>query len=142
MNSSAWGPAGQDPGDAGDGPHAPATVTFGEAVARGLQLFVTFSGRASRSEYWWFFLFVLLASFGTALLVEAAVGADGEAFIGLVVLALMVPHLAVASRRLHDTDKSAWWLLIVLVPFGGVVLLVLLALEPTPGPNRFGPAPA
>lgn len=128
---------------------APA-MGFGQAIATCLRKYVTFSGRATRPEYWYFFLFVLLvgiamvtvdiAVFGT---VETDKGISGEAefapFSGLWSLLMLLPGLAAFFRRLHDTDRSAWWILIGLIPLVGfVVLLVFLCSRGTPGPNRYG----
>ena len=123
-------------------PPAPATIPFAGAVRRCLANYVTVAGRASRSEFWWFLLFVLLVEVGMFLWwVTANVDPVAGAVHTVVLLALVPPLLAVASRRLHDTGKPAWWLLLAVVPFGVLVLLAMMALEPTPGPNRFGPAP-
>jgi uncharacterized membrane protein YhaH (DUF805 family) len=99
---------------------------FQDAVRRGFEKYVTISGRATRSEYWWWFLFVFLdAVFGFG---------DGSPRLlqTLFSLGTLLP-----TRRLHDRDMSAWWLLIGLVPLIG--LLVLLYFYLMPGPNRFGP---
>jgi uncharacterized membrane protein YhaH (DUF805 family) len=102
-----------------------------------LERYAQFDGRAGRAEYWWFFLANLLISVALNVLGRAA---DLFVFVGwLVSLALLVPALAVAVRRLHDTSRSGWWLLIVLVPFvGWIVLIVFLASEGTPGSNEYG----
>lgn len=105
--------------------------------------YVDFQGRASRPEYWWYQLFV----FGlmvAALIVDAILAKIIG--IGLVyyllALALFLPGLGAAVRRLHDTNRSGWWLLISLVPFvGAVVLIVFLCLPSDQGDNRFGPPP-
>jgi len=107
--------------------------------------YAVFTGRARRQEYWMFFLINLgiLIALG---IVDAAVGTRTRAGFGVLTgiydLAIFIPSLAVAVRRLHDTDKSGWWVLIGLVPaVGWIILLVLLALDGTHGPNRFGPDP-
>ncbi len=111
-----------------------------------LKKYATFSGRARRKEYWFFVLFYVLISI-VATLIDAMTGsfdpAMGMGMLGLLVaLALLIPSLAVAVRRLHDTDRSGWWLLLCLIPLiGGIWLLVLLCLDSTPGDNRFGPNP-
>ncbi|WP_422736812.1 DUF805 domain-containing protein [Micromonospora sp. WMMD729] len=122
-------------------------MSFGTAVKSVLSQYVGFTGRARRSEYWWFFLFTVLVSIVASVL-DNALGltfADDSSngFIGLVVsLALLLPTLAVAVRRLHDTDKTGWWLLIGLVPIvGAIVLIVFFVQDGTPGANRFGPSP-
>jgi transcriptional regulator with XRE-family HTH domain len=91
-----------------------------EAVRAGFLKAVDFSGTASRFEYWWFFLCVLLlAAIATVL---------GERVFQLVSLIVLLPLLAVGARRLHDAGHSGWWQLLFLVPFGQVVVLYLLAL--------------
>jgi uncharacterized membrane protein YhaH (DUF805 family) len=122
-------------------------MSFGAAVKSVLSKYVGFTGRARRSEYWWFFLFTILVSIVTAVLDNALglnfVDGSSTGFIGTVVsLALLLPGLAVAVRRLHDTDRTGWWLLIALVPVvGAIVLIVFFVLDGTPGANRFGPSP-
>lgn len=125
-----------------------------------LRKYADFNGRARRSEFWLFWLFVvgieivfmvvLSAVGGSAMMMtdpSAAVGFGGTAGVIMliylaVMLGLLIPSLAVSFRRLHDTNRTAWWLLIALVPFlGALVLLVFYVLDGTPGPNRFGPDP-
>lgn len=109
-------------------------MNFLEAIESGLRNYVQFEGRASRSEYWWFALFTVLAAGPVSILSEWA--------SGVAALLLFLPSLAVAVRRLHDTDRSGWWLLIGLVPLvGTIVLLVFYLTRGTDGPNRFGPDP-
>jgi uncharacterized membrane protein YhaH (DUF805 family) len=114
-------------------------MTFGTAISSVLTQYTGFSGRARRSEYWWFFLFNVLVSVVTGVL-DAVLHTS---VIGLVVgLGLLLPSLAVSFRRLHDTGRSAWWLLIGLIPLvGAIVLLVFQCQDSEPGPNRFGPSP-
>ena len=109
--------------------------------------FAKFDGRAGRGEFWWFALASLLVYFGLLILMGIGYAiADG---LGVVLLflvaayffAIIIPSLGVAVRRLHDTDKSGWWLLISLIPFGSIVLLVFYIQEGTPGPNQFGIGP-
>jgi uncharacterized membrane protein YhaH (DUF805 family) len=121
-------------------------MSFIDAVKSVLSKYVGFTGRARRSEYWWFALFTILVSIVTSIL-DGALGLDFEGsttgLIGLVAsLALLLPSLAVGVRRLHDTDRTGWWLLIALVPLVGfIVLIVFFVLDSTPGTNRFGPNP-
>ncbi|MDG4773409.1 DUF805 domain-containing protein [Solwaraspora sp. WMMD792] len=121
-------------------------MSFTAAVRSVLTQYVGFSGRARRSEYWWFALFSLLVSIVTSIL-DTALGTNFEdstnGVIGLLVsLALLLPSLAVAVRRLHDTDRSGWWILIGLIPIiGWIVLLVFYVQNGTAGSNRFGPDP-
>ncbi|MFY1696449.1 DUF805 domain-containing protein [Solwaraspora sp. WMMA2101] len=121
-------------------------MSFTDAVRSVFTQYVGFSGRARRSEYWWFALFSLLVGIVTSIL-DTALGTNFEdstnGVIGLLVsLALLLPSLAVAVRRLHDTDRSGWWILIGLIPIiGWIVLLVFYVQNGTPGPNRFGSDP-
>ena len=105
-----------------------------------LEKYADFTGRARRSEYWWFTLANIVAMVILILLV--AVADIFWVLYAIYGLALIVPSIAVTVRRLHDTDKSGWWILIALVPFvGGLILLVFLCIDSTPrGPNQFGPS--
>ena len=115
-------------------------MEFVPAVKQVLQKYVVFTGRASRSEYWWFFLFSNLALW-TAQIAGGMIG-DSGVLSGIVTLALFLPALAVGVRRLHDIDRSGWWALLVLLPLIGlIVLIVWNCFRGTPGPNRFGPDP-
>ena len=106
-----------------------------------LQKYMDFNGRARRSEYWWFMLFYLGANFVCNTIDAFALG--GLPIFGIILwLGLLLPSLGVAIRRLHDTDRSGWWLLIMLIPLiGVVVLIVFMCLRGTDGPNRFGADP-
>lgn len=113
-------------------------MTFGESVNTVLSKYATFSGRAPRSEYWWWFLFVLLVSLVLAF-VDVILFGDLQVLGTLFGLAVLLPGLAVSVRRLHDIDKSGWWVLIAFVPVIGVIaLLVFFVMPGTDGPNRFG----
>lgn len=114
-----------------------------------LHKYATFSGRASRSELWWFMVFCVLIS----LLVGGVdIGIFGLRWLSsgnvtgplgvLVSLALLIPGLAVAVRRLHDLDKSGWWYLLGIIPLiGGLILLYWFIQPGTIGANRFGADP-
>jgi len=111
-----------------------------------LRKYATFSGRARRKEYWLFGLIHALI-IGLLLALGGVTGAASAQrgvvlFTGLYILAMLVPNIAVTVRRLHDTDHSAWWLLIGAVPLiGGIVFLVLMARDGDPGQNKYGPDP-
>ncbi len=108
-----------------------------------LKKYAVFSGRARRKEYWLFVLFNVIIAFVLGA-IDGAVGlADTESGLGLLsglyTLAVIIPSLAVSVRRLHDTDHSGWWWLIVLVPIiGAIVLLIFMIRDGQPGHNRFG----
>lgn len=111
-----------------------------------LRNYVGFSGRARRKEYWMFTLFSSIAFIVTGILDTVFGTFDAQAGIGLLStlygLAVFLPTLAVNVRRLHDTDRSGWWLLLGFIPLiGGLVLLVFTLLEGTRGDNRFGADP-
>ncbi|MDM4723359.1 DUF805 domain-containing protein [Micromonospora sp. WMMA1363] len=121
-------------------------MSFTAAVRSVLSQYIGFSGRARRAEYWWFFLFSVLVGIVTLILDIALgtdeLGASTGLFNLIATLALWLPSLAVAVRRLHDTDRSGWLVLIGLVPLiGAIVLLVFFVQDGTTGPNRFGPDP-
>ena len=115
-------------------------MTFGEAIRSGFDNYVGFDGRASRAEFWWWVLFAILASV-VANIIDAIIGAP--IFSLLVSLGLLLPGLAVSVRRLHDTNRTGWWILIGLVPLIGFIVLLIFYLEQgNPGPNEYGPPPA
>ena len=102
--------------------------------------YAEFSGRARRQEFWMFVLFNFLASIAVGI-VDGLLGTTG-ALGGLYSLAVLIPSLAVAVRRLHDTDRSGWWWLIAFIPLiGFIILLVFLCSDSKPGTNRFGANP-
>ncbi len=111
-----------------------------------LKKYAVFSGRARRKEYWMFFLFNLIISI-ILLAIDKMTGSFSETTgIGILEsiysLAVIIPSIAVAVRRLHDTDRSGWWLLIALIPLiGAIVLLVFMVQDGKPGQNRYGPNP-
>ncbi len=101
-------------------------MTFQESIKVCFNKYVDFSGRASRSEYWWFVLFVILGSFVTSLV--------SHWLYVLFALGTLLPSLAAASRRLHDTGRSGWWQLIGFIPLiGWIILIVFLAQESAEG---------
>jgi len=111
-------------------------MDFVTAAKTGLSKYATFSGRARRSEFWFFILFQILALLVAAVL-DGIVGTNGGLY-GLVALGFLVPVLAVSVRRLHDTDRAGWWYLLVFVPFGVILLIIWWASKGTLGDNRFG----
>ena len=133
-------------------------MTFGQAIASGFKNYVSWKGRATRAEYWWWTLFIFIVTLpfnisynvGSQAGLEAAIASgDQTAFMAalfgptywllvLVTLVFLLPSLAVTIRRLHDIDRSGGWFWIILVPFAGSIVLLVFALLPsTPGKNRF-----
>lgn len=137
--SAGTGWAGTGTGTDGLYPGAPGR-SFVEAIKVCFTKYATFKGRASRSEYWWFFLFTtLLGALGGML--EAAMGNDGAAISGLFGLATFLPSLAVTVRRLHDTDRSGWWVggfYLAMVVFGFVVGIIFAIASQTGDPRNTG----
>ncbi len=127
---------------------------FVESIKTCFSKYIIAAGRASRSELWWFVLFVLVGSL-VANWIDTAVFGAATMFTGnmsftfssgvvgsIFTLAVFLPVLAVEIRRLHDLDKSGWWVLIGLIPMiGTIVLLVWFVGKGTTGDNRFGPDP-
>jgi uncharacterized membrane protein YhaH (DUF805 family) len=112
---------------------------FADAIRSVFSKYVVFSGRARRSEFWWFALFSFIL-YVIAGIIDAAIGSS---VLGVIVaLALLLPSLAVTVRRLHDTGRSGWWILIGLIPLiGAIVLLVFECQDSQPGTNAYGPSP-
>ena len=115
---------------------------FTEAISSGFSNYVGFSGRASRSEYWYWTLFAIIVSL-VALVIDLFVFPDMDVrpVNTIVSLALFLPGLAVAIRRLHDLDRTGWWFLIAFTVIGLILLLVWDCMKGTTGPNRYGPDP-
>ncbi len=117
---------------------------FDEAVRSGFRKWNKTGGRALRSEYWWWYLFGLLSILGSAIVGEV-VGlrnGAGGALVVIAVMILFVPSFTVGIRRLHDTNRSGWWLLLNFLPYvGSFVLFAFSCLNGSPGPNRFGERP-
>ena len=111
-----------------------------------LKKYAVFSGRARRMEFWYFFLFNLIAVI-VLTLIDTLIGTfnivQGVGLLSSIYsLAVLIPYLAVTVRRLHDIDRTGWWILIYLIPLIGVIVLLVFALTPgTPGSNSYGPDP-
>jgi uncharacterized membrane protein YhaH (DUF805 family) len=120
-------------------PYGGGEMGFGEAIATCFNRYATFSGRARRAEYWYWILFGVLVGIAASILDALIVGSGSEIISILSSLGLLLPNLAVTVRRLHDIDRSGWWLLILPLPVvGAIVLFVFMCLRGTLGPNRFG----
>ena len=141
---------------------------FGQAIKHVFSNYANFNGRASRSEFWWWYLFVVLGGIIVSIPLNIGLtsslnnlqvneatntvsggGLSGLAIFGMIIavawsLALIIPTLAVGCRRLHDTDRSGWWWLLYYFCciIGVIVVIIFWASPSTPGPNRFGEGPA
>ena len=133
----------------------PTRMTFGLAVVRALQKFTVLEGRASWAEYWWFVLFQVLV-WGALYACAAVVGAStqngqgtalGAMMLGVslvlvvVVLSLIVPAVTVTVRRLHDTERSGWWALLLPLPLLALIVLLFCLLPGNAGKNKYGEPP-
>jgi uncharacterized membrane protein YhaH (DUF805 family) len=111
-----------------------------------LKKYAVFSGRAQRAEFWYFVLFVMLITIALAIIDDLTGTLNPDTGLGLLgglfSLATFIPYLAVGARRLHDTGRSAWWLLIGILPLiGAIVLIVFFVQDSAPGDNAYGPNP-
>jgi uncharacterized membrane protein YhaH (DUF805 family) len=117
-------------------------MNFTQAISSGFQNYVNFTGRAARSEYWFWTLFTVLVSIAAGLIDLALFRSfDFSPLSTIVSLGTLLPSLAVGVRRLHDLDRTGWWLLLVITVIGAIVLLVWFCMRGTAAPNRFGPDP-
>jgi uncharacterized membrane protein YhaH (DUF805 family) len=111
-----------------------------------LKKYAVFNGRARRKEYWYFFLFNLLASIILAV-IDSVIGTMSEEtglglLSGVYTLAVLIPAISVTVRRLHDTDRSGWWFFLALIPvIGSIALFVFMVLDSSHGDNQYGPNP-
>lgn len=117
-------------------------MNFWQAISSGFYNYVKFSGRAMRSEYWYWVLFTVIGGLVTGTLDYAIFpDANGSPLNGIFDLITFLPSLGLAIRRLHDIDRTGWWVLIALTVIGFFLLLYWACKKGTPGPNRFGPDP-
>jgi uncharacterized membrane protein YhaH (DUF805 family) len=155
MNLPSMYPPGQY--SHGGFPTAPLTylqgapVSFGEAIKQAFRNGFVYRGRASRSAYWWFialqgifgaiwFLVSLPLTGGKETSIGGVAGLVFGFILGIPVFYVELVTLALWVRRLHDTNRSAWWILLGLVPYlGAITLLIFTLLNGTPGPNRYQP---
>jgi uncharacterized membrane protein YhaH (DUF805 family) len=115
-------------------------MNFQQAIASGFQNYVNFAGRAVRSEYWYWVLFSVLGGLVTGILDGALFTTDSISPLNSIFgLLTFLPSLAVGVRRLHDIDRTGWWVLIAFTIIGIIVLIVWACQKSDPGPNRYGP---
>ena len=100
-------------------------MTFQESIRVCLKKYAEFNGHATRAEFWWFAVFIMLVAGALAYL--------SAALTNVFLIDILLPHLAVGARRLHDIGNSAWWLLFYLAPVGGLILLIILWAQPQKG---------
>jgi uncharacterized membrane protein YhaH (DUF805 family) len=105
-------------------------MTFFESIKTCFSKYADFDGRASRSEFWWWVLFVFLASSAASIL--------SPVVSGLFSVGVLLPNIAVATRRLHDTDRSGWFQLFMFIPLIGWILMIYWCVQESKDPNRFG----
>jgi len=108
--------------------------------------YATFTGRARRAEYWWYTLFNVIVYAVLITIGLLFTGSDGNSsvlgvLVGIYLLAVLLPTLAVTTRRLHDSGKSGWWQLLGILPLGGFVVFIMTLLSGDSGPNEYGPDP-
>jgi uncharacterized membrane protein YhaH (DUF805 family) len=122
-------------------------MSFGQAIASVFSNYTTFSGRASQSEFWFWVLFATIGAISANITDSAVfvyhhgVSPLNSPLNSIFTLVMLLPSLAVVARRLHDIDKTGWWMLLVLTGIGIIVLLYWLSQEGSPGANRFGTNP-
>jgi uncharacterized membrane protein YhaH (DUF805 family) len=116
-------------------------MSFGDAVKSVFNQYVGFSGRARRSEYWYWMLFYFILAIVASILDRALFGQTNSYISWLLGLGLFLPSLAVAVRRLHDTSRSGWWVLIGLIPIIGTIVLIVFYVQDSHGDNQYGPSP-
>ena len=120
-------------------------MSFGQAIAAGFNRYVDFQGRSRRSELWWFTLFLFILSIGASVIDHAALGFALDQLgpaSGIMVLATLIPSLAVWVRRLHDIGRSGWWTLLSIVPIIGIIVIIYWACQPSqPTGNVYGANP-
>ena len=122
-------------------------TTFGQAVKSCFNQYCGFKGRASRAEFWWFALFTTIVGFVLGFVDVLLFTSTENAFFallgfsGLFRLGVFLPALAVTARRLHDTDKSGWWMLLYLTIIGGIVVFIFSLLRGNEGSNKYGEDP-
>ncbi len=117
-------------------------MDFVEAVQSVFSNFLNFRGRARRSEFWYFFLFVFVVSFILGVIQILIWGQDANYLAGIFSLIILIPNIAVSIRRLHDTGRSGFWYLIGFIPIiGTIILIIWYCQDSEPGDNKYGPNP-
>ena len=116
-------------------------MSFADAIRSVFSQYVGFTGRARRSEYWYWVLFYVILAIIASMLDRAVFGRTSATFSAILGLALLLPSLGVAVRRLHDTSRSGWWILLGLIPVVGAIILIVFYVQDSHGDNQYGPSP-
>jgi uncharacterized membrane protein YhaH (DUF805 family) len=116
-------------------------MSFTDAIRSVFSQYVGFTGRARRSEFWYWTLFQIIVGIVASILDRAVFDRNNAAFSVIVGLGLLLPSLAVAVRRLHDSGRTGWWLLIGLIPVIGTIILIVFYVQDSQGDNKYGPSP-
>jgi uncharacterized membrane protein YhaH (DUF805 family) len=122
-------------------------MSFGRAIASGFSNFASFSGRSSQSEFWFWVLFAIIGAIAANIVDSAVIvyhpgiSPLNSPLNNIFTLIMLLPSLAVATRRLHDVDRTGWWMLLLPTGIGVILLLYWLSQEGTRGDNRFGANP-
>ena len=117
-------------------------MDFTSAIKSCFGKYATFSGRACRSEYWYFYLFYVIIIMATQFVDSVVIGSNINFLTLIWSIAVFLPQIAVAVRRLHDIDRTGWWILLGLIPLiGAIILIVWTCKRGTAGSNRFGADP-
>lgn len=127
---------------------------FGEAINLFFKNYANFNGRSRRAEFWWPYLMIFIITLVLTVVMMSGLNSAqysndvplsvmiGGGLLGIFVLAILIPQIAVSVRRLHDRNMTGWFYLVSFVPYvGGIILLVMMALPGTQGPNKYGPDP-
>jgi uncharacterized membrane protein YhaH (DUF805 family) len=118
---------------------------FGESIKHVFGNLTNFSGRASRSEFWWFYLFIVIVAAVLSIIASAtgaSSGSGGGVITFIIYVIVILAILSVSVRRLHDSNKSGWLILLNLLPCIGPIILIIFWVQPsTEGDNRHGPRP-
>ena len=114
-------------------------MNFSQAISTCLSKYATFQGRATRSEFWWFYLFTLLIGWGASLVGTVTLGEEeGQLLSTIFSLVFFVPVISAGSRRLHDIGRSGWWQLLIITLIGILVLIYWWASDSMKTSNNYG----
>lgn len=118
-------------------------MSFSDAIKACMGNYAIFRGRATRSEYWWFYLFTVLMVWGASIVEGVTLPADDSGSLSMLTgLVFLIPSLAAGSRRLHDTGRSGWWQLLYLTLIGAILVIYWLAKEGDNHQNKYGAPPS